>query len=222
MQKTVQAAAPPEPTAPVMPAEPGKKDAPVPKAEKTPASASASKSSKRASVPKPAPKEAHAPQDQKEQPVAVAPKPPDPETMPSRPQKGAQLSSAQNESPAAAVAAPAALPKNEREATTITVYTLPVVHDHVLGSCRGTLTIDRDGIAFVSEKAKDSFYFKYPDFSYTLDGDRLTIKAGSAAFRFKSATARDKAENRSQLSDFYQGISKLHEEPSPEKAARGR
>jgi len=222
MQKAVQAATSRESATPVMSAEPGKKDVSVLKTEKISTAASPSRSSKTAAMPKPAPKEAHVPQDQKEQPVAVAPKLPDPETMPNHVQKGAQISSTRNESPAAAVAAPAVLPKTEREAATITVYTLPVVHDHVLGSCRGMLTFDRDGISFVSEKAKDSFYFKYPDFSYRLDGDRLTIKAGSAVFRFKSAAALDKDENRSQLSNFYQGISKLHEEPSSKKAALGR
>jgi diguanylate cyclase (GGDEF)-like protein/PAS domain S-box-containing protein len=85
------------------------------------------------------------------------------------------------------------------------------VHGHVLGSCTGILKFDRDSVSFVSEKGKDSFYLKNQEYSYLLDRDWLVIKAGSAVFRFKSAAARDKTENRSQLSDLYQTITNLHQ-----------
>jgi diguanylate cyclase (GGDEF)-like protein len=85
-----------------------------------------------------------------------------------------------------------------------------VIHDHVLGSCEGILRFTRNEISFASSKDKDSFTYTPSECSYALDHDRLTIRVGQKIFRFKSATAQSKAENRSQLSDIYQNISKLY------------
>jgi diguanylate cyclase (GGDEF)-like protein/PAS domain S-box-containing protein len=90
------------------------------------------------------------------------------------------------------------------------VHQFPVLHSHVLGSCRGVLKFTRESVSFVSVKEKDSFYFEYPGYTVALERDQLTIKAGSMAFRFKSDLAISKEDNRSQLSEIYQKISKLH------------
>jgi hypothetical protein len=62
---------------------------------------------------------------------------------------------------------------------------LTAVHSHVLGSCRGVLKFTREGVSFLSEKGKDTFYLKYPEYTWAMDNDQLTIKSGSRAFRFK-------------------------------------
>jgi diguanylate cyclase (GGDEF)-like protein len=90
------------------------------------------------------------------------------------------------------------------------VYSASVIHDHVLGSCEGILKFTHSEISFTSSKDKDSFFFAPSQCSYALDGDRLTIKAGPRVFRFKSAKAQNKDDNRSQLSNIYQNISKFY------------
>ncbi len=80
--------------------------------------------------------------------------------------------------------------------------TLPVIHDHMLGSCRGVLTLSPDGLSFVPEKEKDSLTCSYSECSCSLSKDSLVIKSGSKTYRFKSATARSKEENLSQLRDI--------------------
>jgi diguanylate cyclase (GGDEF)-like protein len=108
---------------------------------------------------------------------------------------------------------PAAVPSivgKKAAAPAAVEYSAPVIHDHVLGSCQGILRFTRHQIYFDSSKDKDSFVFSASQCSYALDRDCLTIKVGSTVYRFKSATAQNKAENRSQLSDIYQSISRLY------------
>ena len=88
-------------------------------------------------------------------------------------------------------------------------YSYPVIHDHLLGSCSGVLQASRDTLSFVSEKQADSFTFNYGECSYDLVGDKLKVIAGSKTYNFKSANARTKEENRSQLRDIVQGISRF-------------
>jgi len=91
------------------------------------------------------------------------------------------------------------------------------MHDHRIGGCKGVLTITREGISFASERDKDSFDMKLSEFSFDLGSDQLTIRSGSKNFRFKSATARTKEENRSQLMIISQNISKLKTVPAANK-----
>lgn len=108
---------------------------------------------------------------------------------------------------------PAAVPSTvtKKAAARVAIaYSAPVIHDHVLGNCEGILRFTRHEISFASSKDRDSFVFAPSQCSYALDRDCLTINAGAKVFRFKSATAQNKAENRSQLSDLYQNISKLY------------
>jgi diguanylate cyclase (GGDEF)-like protein len=101
---------------------------------------------------------------------------------------------------------PVTAPAPAKTRTPETVYSYPVEHDHRLGSCKGMLRISRDTISFISENNKHGFAFKYSECSCTLDKDQLTIRAGSKVFRFKSATAFSKDENRSHLSGMFQKI----------------
>jgi diguanylate cyclase (GGDEF)-like protein len=89
-------------------------------------------------------------------------------------------------------------------------YSYSVVHEHLLGSCKGTLKISGETLSFESDKEKDGFVLKYSEFTCALDKDKLTIKASAKTYRFKSATARSKEENRSQLQEMVQIISKFH------------
>ena len=85
-----------------------------------------------------------------------------------------------------------------------------VEHDHRIGSCKGTLKINRDGVSFVSEKAKDSFNFKHSQCAYDLDYDHLIIRVESKVFRFKSVTAITSKENTSDLLKILDSIDKFH------------
>jgi hypothetical protein len=72
------------------------------------------------------------------------------------------------------------------------------------------LKIGPDAISLVSEKEKHSFHFKHSQYSYALNDDQLTIKAGSKVYNFKSAVASTKAENRTRLLEIYHRLSALH------------
>lgn len=187
---------------------------PSPNNQKRIPAARAPKSHDPAVVPRVPQQEASTPDGQKGNPAAVAPKSHDPAIVPRVPQQEASTPDGEEGNPAAAAAKlPEAAPKIAPEIAAGTVYTLPVVHDHVIGSCKGVLKFDRDSVSFVSEKGKDSFSYHYPEFSYMLNRDQLIIKAGSDTYRFKSSNALNKDDNQSQLSDFYQNISRLYQAP---------
>mgnify|MGYP000861923548 CR=1 FL=1 len=82
----------------------------------------------------------------------------------------------------------------------------PVVHDHVIGNCKGTLEVSHDAISYVSEHEKCNFSLKYPECSYRLKDGRLTITSKSKNYRFKAADAKDKQENYSRLEAILQSI----------------
>ena len=71
------------------------------------------------------------------------------------------------------------------------------------------MKINRDGVSFVSEKAKDSFSFKHSQCSYDIDTDQLIIRVESKVFRFKSATATTSDENTSDLLKILGSIDKF-------------
>jgi diguanylate cyclase (GGDEF)-like protein/PAS domain S-box-containing protein len=108
---------------------------------------------------------------------------------------------------------PAVVPETAKGKQSVSIYSYAVAHDHILGSCKGTLLVSPNTLSFVSEKEKDCFVLKYSECSYSLADDRLIIKTGSKIFRFKSATALTKDENRSQLQDIVQKISMHQQKP---------
>jgi diguanylate cyclase (GGDEF)-like protein len=216
IQKSIPATGSPQSPAPsgVSPARPN--GIPGPKLQKEPlAAAIALKSPTTVGAAKSTPKEAQATNNQKESLPAPA-------ILPRLTSNKAPELREQKESPATIIPTPAAVPKNARKTGTQAAYELPVVHDHVLGSCKGVLKFESDGVSFISEKGKDSFYFKYPEYSYALEHEHLIIKTGTGTFRFKSTGASNKEANRSQLSDFYRKISRLYQDSSSTKAAGGR
>ena len=59
-----------------------------------------------------------------------------------------------------------------------------------MGSCRGLLTVSRNGVAFApdqSGEAKDAFRFRYGQSVQDLSSEGLTIKSSARTYRFKSA-----------------------------------
>ncbi len=113
--------------------------------------------------------------------------------------------------PAASKVTPQPPPPAPMPATTEPeAFSYPVIHDHLIGSCKGTLEISKDNLSFISEKGKDSFTLNYQECSYSLDGEQLSVTGGSKTYHFKSANAAGKAENRSQLQEIVQTISKFH------------
>jgi hypothetical protein len=101
-------------------------------------------------------------------------------------------------------------PKVGKNTSRETTHSYRVEHDHHIGSCKGTLKIGRDGISFVSEKAKDSFDFRPHQCSYDMDTDHLIIRVQSKVFRFKSATATTSKENTAELLKILDSIDRFH------------
>ena len=94
-------------------------------------------------------------------------------------------------------------------------YTFQVVHKHVLGSCKGLLTVSQEALSFAPEKGTDGFSLKYSEFSTEAPGDDLTIKSASRTYRFKSATARSEVENRTEVGKILQRISSARQNIPP-------
>ncbi len=88
-----------------------------------------------------------------------------------------------------------------------------VIHQHVFGSCKGSLNISHELITFVSEGTKDSFTLKHNEFSWELSNDQLTIKSGSKIYRFKPASTSNKADNLAQLQKIGQSLSSSGKQP---------
>jgi len=110
-------------------------------------------------------------------------------------------------------------------ASTLTVSTNPdrklshetlvyaVIHDHIMGSCRGQLKIHPGSIVFASaEDTRHAFAFKLTDIIGTERGDILKIKFKHKTYRFKARYAKDKRDNQSTLAAIDQKLSKARAE----------
>ena len=88
-----------------------------------------------------------------------------------------------------------------------------VIHDHVMGNCRGQLKINRGSIVFAAaESTRHAFAFKLTDIVGTERGDTLKIKFRHNTYRFKTRYAKDKRENQSTLAAIDQKLSKARAE----------
>jgi hypothetical protein len=135
---------------------------------------------------------------------------------PAQSEAGTSLKATSGKAATAKSAPPRSLTKDPAAPTEkLLTGTFPVVHDHVLGSCKGILKITRNTLSFIPERQKDGFAFKYDEFTYASSNDQLTIKSGSKTFRFRSAMVRNKDENRSQIQNIVRCISTIH--PAPPK-----
>jgi diguanylate cyclase (GGDEF)-like protein/PAS domain S-box-containing protein len=106
----------------------------------------------------------------------------------------------QSEQPVSA-SAPSDIPSREAVPDTY-----PVVHSHLLGSCKGILKLSETGISYIPENGNDGFTFKSHEYLCAIAEDRLVIKSGTKTYRFKSATARTKEENKAELQKILQTV----------------
>jgi hypothetical protein len=88
---------------------------------------------------------------------------------------------------------------------------LRVVHQHRLGSCRGSLVVSRDGLAFVPDEregdAQHGFTLRNGQFLHGLGGDNLTIKSNDKVYRFKPAVVTGKDDD--QLAKLVASMTRL-------------
>lgn len=88
-----------------------------------------------------------------------------------------------------------------------------VIHDHLVGSCRGNLKISGEAIVFEpAEETRHGFVFKLTDIIGTERGDTLKIKFKHDIYRFKARFAKDKGDNRSKLAAIDQRLTRVRAE----------
>jgi hypothetical protein len=88
-------------------------------------------------------------------------------------------------------------------------FIYPVIHDHVLGSCRGSLRINNESIAFVaSGNSKHGFTAKWEDIVGTELGEVLKIKLRNKTYRFKVSFAANKEDHQARLYAIHQQLTK--------------
>ena len=91
------------------------------------------------------------------------------------------------------------------DAITSSVY--PVVHNHMMGSCKGSLIIDADSIEYLPEgKSKDGFRFRLRDTISVARGDSLKIQFSTKTYTFKAGFDKTKEEQRAQVNAIYQQL----------------
>jgi diguanylate cyclase (GGDEF)-like protein/PAS domain S-box-containing protein len=106
--------------------------------------------------------------------------------------------------------------KSTKEKPAPVAYAYRVIHDHLLGSCKGILTVAQNTMSFAPEKGTHGFELKFPEFTFSSNGDQLTIKAGSQKYRFKSDSAT-KEERQSQIQKICQNLSSFQSNPPLKK-----
>jgi hypothetical protein len=90
-------------------------------------------------------------------------------------------------------------------------FVYPVIHDHLLGSCRGKLELTSSSITFTPTKGtKHRFSFKLSDITGTEWGDRLKVRLTNRTYLFKSALAKTKEDNRAKLNTIYLQLVRLN------------
>jgi len=109
---------------------------------------------------------------------------------------------------------PPEAPKIAKKTIPAPVYKYPVVHNHFMGNCKGTLKVTRDTLSYISDNEKCNFNLNYAEFDYSLDRDKLEIKTKAKNYHFMSTNAPTKEENQSQLQEIFQIISRYHPEPA--------
>jgi EAL domain-containing protein (putative c-di-GMP-specific phosphodiesterase class I) len=79
-----------------------------------------------------------------------------------------------------------------------------VVHEHVLGSCQGTLTVDGKSIVFESlGNSKDGFKSSLSEIIGIEVRDALKIRFKNRIYRFKADTGRGKEADRAEVEAIY-------------------
>lgn len=103
---------------------------------------------------------------------------------------------------------PPEAPKTSKSKKPLPVYEFRVVHDHIIGSCSGTLTVTHNTLSYISDNNRHRFDLSYDQIDFSLDGDRLKIKTESKPYNFKSEKPASEDENQSQLQKIFKAISR--------------
>jgi hypothetical protein len=89
-------------------------------------------------------------------------------------------------------------------------FVYPVIHEHLLGGCRGKLMIDEKSVSFEPEgNSKDGFIVTITGMGTTEAGDSLKIKVGGRTYRFKASAAMDKEGNPYNLRGIEEQLTRL-------------
>lgn len=84
-----------------------------------------------------------------------------------------------------------------------------VVHLHRMGSCRGRLTVSRDGVEFVPDHGNDAFVLTHTEFLHTVERVTLTIRASNRTYRFEAGGAAARHEKEAELTRIGETISRF-------------
>jgi len=84
----------------------------------------------------------------------------------------------------------------------------PVVHDHFLGSCKGTLKINSYALSFVpSGGSKDGFSQRLFRIRIRLD-DTLKIEANQQSYRFEAASSKNDRNRKAATRELHEKLSR--------------
>ncbi|MCI0624186.1 MAG: PEGA domain-containing protein [Acidobacteria bacterium] len=108
------------------------------------------------------------------------------------------------------------LPFSAREVTDqverLEFMALPVIHDHALGSCTGTLKFNGYVIAFLpTGGSKDGFEQRLSEIEKREFSDKLGLHFRGKTYRFGPSRVEGKEEGRQKLKEIYERLSKLVE-----------
>ncbi|MFN8009490.1 MAG: hypothetical protein U0V70_21145 [Terriglobia bacterium] len=95
--------------------------------------------------------------------------------------------------------------------------TIPVVHDHTIGSCSGRLRMNAFVIAFVpSGDSKDGFSQRISEIADVEAGDKLKIQIKNKTYRFQVSASKNKDENRQKAKEISEQLLRAHAQASQE------
>lgn len=134
----------------------------------------------------------------------------DPATMPSDEEANMPILSDMEQTPLES-------PKKQlKQKVRASVFNYPVVHDHLIGNCKGTLKVSGDTVAYIGDNEGCSTDFSLSEFTYTLKKDSLEIINDSKTFHFKARKDLAEADRESQLRDILRKISSIYKGPKAE------
>ena len=97
---------------------------------------------------------------------------------------------------------------NHEQRRQATAYS--VIHNHVIGSCRGKLILSGETIVYEPEEdSKDGFQANLVEVTGDKMGDTLKIRFKDKTYRFRSDLHRSKQNSKNELNALYRIITKI-------------
>jgi tetratricopeptide (TPR) repeat protein len=88
--------------------------------------------------------------------------------------------------------------------------TIPVVHDHTLGSCSGQLRMNAFVIAYLpSGESKDGFSQKITNLIGVEGGEKLKIQLKNKTYRFQVNSPSGKDDSRQRMKGFFDQLNRI-------------